>query len=360
VGDRRLAAPSGDGGAIGHASGRAASASSESAFGARASESHPSLHAPTSIHTMPSKRARTGDELADEFAVEAPVSSGGADLIDGSVDDVDAAPAAEQSKRQRRKVRARERAAAEAAVAAVSGAAAAVSASGSAPASARSLPGPRSATRGAPQPHARMPVEAQASLLWALFRASAAGAPLTPLEFVAPLSADGIAACDDGAAAITGVASLTPLVKRALPGWGRIVGSRSAAVPRRAGAPSVLVITHSAGRAMDLLRALSPFGARVSKLFAKHFSVAEAAAALRVDSPPAPFAVGTPHRVRALLDDGALSVDALALVVLDNEEDAKTMHVLTEKTASEELWSLYSAHLHASVRQGKTKLALLR
>jgi hypothetical protein len=315
---------------------------------------------------MPSKRARTGDELADEYAVEA-VSSGGADLVDGSVDGggADAAPAAaEQSKRQRRKVRARERAAAEAAAAAVSGAAAAVSASGSAAAAptaaASSLPGPRSAIRGAPQPHARMPAEAQASLLWALFRASAAGAPLTPLEFVTPLSADGIAACDDGAAAITGVASLTPLVKRALPGWGRIVGSRSAAVPRRAGAPSVLVITHSAGRAMDLLRALSPFGARVSKLFAKHFSVAEAAAALRTDSPPAPFAVGTPHRIRALLDDGALSVDALALVVIDNEEDAKTMHVLTEKTASEEMWGLYSAHMHASVRQGKTKLALLR
>ena len=109
-----------------------------------------------------------------------------------------------------------------------------------------------------------------------------------------------------------------------------------------------------------MLRALQPFGVRVSKLFAKHFSVAEAAAALRIDSPPAPFAVGTPHRIRALFDDGALSADALALVVLDNEEDAKTMHVLTEKTASEELWLLYSAYLHANVRLGKTKIALLR
>jgi protein CMS1 len=70
------------------------------------------------------------------------------------------------------------------------------------------------------------------------------------------------------------------------------------------GAPAIIIITHSAIRATDLVRALKEFDktAKIAKLFAKHLKVEEQARFLaerRIH-----FAVGTPHRIKELMDLG--------------------------------------------------------
>jgi hypothetical protein len=150
------------------------------------------------------------------------------------------------------------------------------------------------------------------------------------------------------------------VVRAVLPQCGKLLGTRGAAAPRPRGAPALLVLTHSAPRACELIRALAPFGARVAKLFARHVGVGEAAAAL-ASGPPCALAVGTPHRVAALLDGGHLTLAHCDVLLLDTAPDAKGMSVLTMFGVRETWWELYWRHLHARVAvQGACRLALLQ
>lgn len=69
-------------------------------------------------------------------------------------------------------------------------------------------------------------------------------------------------------------------------------------------APAIIIITHSAIRATDLVRGLKEFdkAAKIAKLFAKHLKVEDQARFLAETK--LHFAVGTPHRVKELIDLG--------------------------------------------------------
>lgn len=120
------------------------------------------------------------------------------------------------------------------------------------------------------------------------------------------------------------------------------------------GMPSVLVLTGNAQRAADIARALrgllpkderpqkrhkhdkksaAPHAAphapsvSVAKLFARHFKVSEQEAWLRAES--APLGVGTPHRVQALIERGALRLDHMQAIIIDfSWQDAKQRTIL--------------------------------
>lgn len=104
---------------------------------------------------------------------------------------------------------------------------------------------------------------------------------------------------------------------------------RFADVPMDAapGAPRIVVVCGNAQRAADLVRPLRKLigrrpDATVAKLFARHFKADAQGAWLREHR--APLAVGTPHRLRQLLDSGALSLaDAAALVIDHSWTDQK-------------------------------------
>ena len=127
------------------------------------------------------------------------------------------------------------------------------------------------------------------------------------------------------------------------PGWGaridpeaeaRVAAERAQALERRrgrkrkrgdgGGAPLVLVVSSSANRCTDVIRALRGAG-RVEKLFARHMKLKDQAKALR---PPAtaPIGVGTAGRCVALADaDAALDLgsDRLRLLVIDMWRNSK-------------------------------------
>jgi hypothetical protein len=177
-------------------------------------------------------------------------------------------------------------------------------------------------------------------------------------------------------ARLGGLEDLPLFIKAALAEGGRwkaVVGWKTAGIRLPKAAPAILILTHSAGRAADMLKHLAVFNCRVAKLFAKHMKPEEQRQALQ-SGPATPLAVGTPHRVLSLADAGALSLESIELVVWDLRPGLKGETALTpcpvdasgsKRGEGEEegsgggggpgadlaraSWSLYAKHMHARI-----------
>lgn len=144
------------------------------------------------------------------------------------------------------------------------------------------------------------------------------------------------------------------------------------------GAPLVLVVTGNAQRAADLARALRSVRASgddgaeqptkrrktstqraeaasprpaVAKLFARHFKVDEQVKWLKTQA--APLAVGTPHRIKQLVDRNALSLEHTAAIVLDHTwTDAKNRTIFdTPETRAGVVEMLAQANVLAALKR---------
>ncbi|CAI5512871.1 unnamed protein product [Closterium sp. Naga37s-1] len=124
-----------------------------------------------------------------------------------------------------------------------------------------------------------------------------------------------------------------------------------------AGSPVVLIVSASAVRCVDLLRACKGVGrgCRVAKLFAKHLKVEEQVEMLKG---PVHIAAGTPNRLLKLLSSGALRLACLRVVVLDMLPSPKAFTLLSMPDVRVEFWELYLKHLHESVLSESAVLAL--
>lgn len=185
-----------------------------------------------------------------------------------------------------------------------------------------------------------------------------------------------------------------------LPEVPRALADATSAANSQPGHPVVLVLSGNAQRSADLARGLRPLdpsplsseekrprkrarteekkankaedesakgatleskGITVAKLFARHFKLKEHESWLK--DHVCPLAVGTPQRVRALVEDGVLSLDALAAVVIDlTWVDAKRRNILdTPETRDELLRLLAHERMRAAMRRdgdSRTRLVL--
>jgi len=98
--------------------------------------------------------------------------------------------------------------------------------------------------------------------------------------------------------------------------------------------PCVVVVCISARRAVAILKELAPLGVRAAKLFPKNGTVTEQEQQLA--SAPFGIAVGTPHRLHALLftskvdnADASMNLRQTQLVVLDSHVSNKQFTVCT-------------------------------
>ncbi|KAE8985516.1 hypothetical protein PR003_g23256 [Phytophthora rubi] len=107
---------------------------------------------------------------------------------------------------------------------------------------------------------------------------------------------------------------------------------------RRDKSPYFLILCSSALRCVDVIKHLTPFKCRVAKLFAKHLKVDEQAKQLA--NMYLPIAVGTPARVKKLLEMGALSLKHTTHVIFDMEKDKKQLTVLELKDTATEMMDL--------------------
>ncbi|KDP42879.1 hypothetical protein JCGZ_23821 [Jatropha curcas] len=124
-----------------------------------------------------------------------------------------------------------------------------------------------------------------------------------------------------------------------------------------AGNPSVLIISTSALRCIELLRGVRPLTkeCHAVKLFSKHMKIEEQVALLknRVN-----FASGTPSRLKKLIDIEALGLSRLAVIVLDIHTDVKGYSLLTLPQVRDEFWDLYKNYFHQRLLQRDLRICL--
>lgn len=124
----------------------------------------------------------------------------------------------------------------------------------------------------------------------------------------------------------------------------------------------ILALSPSANAALALGRALagppsSPSSAlRPAKLFARHMKAADQAAALAADRPAS--AAGTPGRVAALADSGALDLCGLQLLIIDTARDAKARTLMTLPETAGDAAGILKRHVAARVAAGECRVAL--
>lgn len=174
---------------------------------------------------------------------------------------------------------------------------------------------------------------------------------LTPVELEeAKLDETHFAYCND--------LSHTPnsFLDKILPKWKKLMGTATSP-----GSPLLLVVCPAALRATSLNRDMREFQrdeCRVAKLFAKHMKLSQQEMFLK--KCVVHVGVGTPNRLQALIECGALKLDALTHIVLDwSWRDSKLRRLVDIPEVRTDFFTLLTKHLIPVLRQGKAKLALL-
>ncbi|XP_076881319.1 uncharacterized protein LOC143529393 [Bidens hawaiensis] len=123
------------------------------------------------------------------------------------------------------------------------------------------------------------------------------------------------------------------------------------------GSPTLLTISLSALRSLQLFRALKPFTKEcpAAKLFAKHLKIEEQVACLKnhVNA-----ACGTPSRIKKLIDMEALGLSRLSVVVFDMHTDVKGYSLFNIPQIRDEFWELYTTHFHQRLLNGSLRICL--
>lgn len=115
--------------------------------------------------------------------------------------------------------------------------------------------------------------------------------------------------------------------------------------------PCVLIVCISARRAVQILKELAPFNVRVAKLFAKHITIEEQCKQLEESA--FGIAVGTPHRLLALIQEGALSLESTQYIMLDSFMNDKRFSVYTLPDTAVHTKELLREHVQDQVSKRK-------
>lgn len=123
------------------------------------------------------------------------------------------------------------------------------------------------------------------------------------------------------------------------------------------GSPTLLTISLSALRSLELFRSLKPFtkDCHAAKLFAKHLKVEEQVSCLKDH---VNVACGTPSRIKKLIDMEALGLSRLSVVVLDMYTDVKGYSLFSIPQIRDEFWELYTTHFHQRLLDGSLRICL--
>ncbi|KAL0862096.1 hypothetical protein Bca101_041214 [Brassica carinata] len=123
------------------------------------------------------------------------------------------------------------------------------------------------------------------------------------------------------------------------------------------GNPSVLIVSSSALRSLELIRGLHSLTKQCPalKLFSKHLKVEEQVSLLkkRVN-----IGSGTPSRIKKLIDIEALGLSRLDMIVLDIHTDVKGFSLFTLPQVRDEFWDLYKTCFHQRVLEGSLRICL--
>lgn len=120
------------------------------------------------------------------------------------------------------------------------------------------------------------------------------------------------------------------------------------------GCPIVLILCSSAIRATQIIQSISSklINIKIAKLFSKHIKINEQMEML--NKTHYNIAIGTPNRVKKLLDLGSLSLKATKIVLIDMKKDIKMFNILTLKEVKYDFYQL----LYESILLEKSHLKI--
>ncbi|XP_064594677.1 protein CMSS1-like isoform X2 [Liolophura sinensis] len=152
----------------------------------------------------------------------------------------------------------------------------------------------------------------------------------------------------------------SPYLKMILPKWSKMVKKGDKTEPDP-GSPLVLLIASSAIRSVDLVRQVSDFRdnkGKLAKLFAKHAKLEEQQNFLK--KTVIHLGIGTPNRIKKLLDTGHLHLSRTSAVVLDwNWRNVKLKTLMDIPELRQDLMELFREHIFPHVRNNACTLYLM-
>merc|ERR1712166_814329 len=120
--------------------------------------------------------------------------------------------------------------------------------------------------------------------------------------------------------------------------------------------PRAVILCLSARRCVAVLKDLAPLKLRVAKLFPKGGTIDEQARQL--ESTVCGIAVGTPHRIKELIDRGSLSLKNTQLFGLDTFENPKNFSVYTLPDTAPFIQTLLKDHARPVCCGGRKDLKI--
>jgi hypothetical protein len=119
------------------------------------------------------------------------------------------------------------------------------------------------------------------------------------------------------------------------------------------GSPRVIIVCISARRCVSVLKDLVPLKLRIAKLFPKQGTIDDQASQL--ENNDFGVAIGTPHRMKELMERGSLSFKNTILFGLDTYENEKKFTVYTLPDTSCHTQDLLRGHVHPYLSEKSTK-----
>ena len=120
--------------------------------------------------------------------------------------------------------------------------------------------------------------------------------------------------------------------------------------------PRALIFCLSARRCVSVLKDLAPMKLRVAKLFPKQGTIGEQARQL--EQTEFGVAVGTPHRIKELIDRGSLTLKNTQLLGLDTFLNPKNQSVYTLHDTAPFLKSILKENAQPMCNKGKKELKI--
>lgn len=122
------------------------------------------------------------------------------------------------------------------------------------------------------------------------------------------------------------------------------------------GEPRVVILTSSAVRSVEIIRALPSINqlCKIGKLFAKHFKVEDQVEHLKQSV--VKVVVGTPSRMKKLVELGALSFSHVDLIIVDVFRDLKERTIFDIPEVATELFSLLNEACRNEIIKNDTKI----
>jgi len=135
-----------------------------------------------------------------------------------------------------------------------------------------------------------------------------------------------------------------------------LISKKQLKIKQQQKSPRAVILCLSARRCVAVLKDLAPLKLRVAKLFPKGGTIDEQARQL--ESTVCGIAVGTPHRIKELIDRGSLSLKNTQLFGLDTFENPKSFSVYTLPDTAPFIQTLLKDHVRPVCCGGRKDLKI--